>query len=330
MSTTTTAFTPQLLVPHHPTATRTTMTMTTTRSLSRRAHGQLQKNPLHFHDRLQHRHEHDMITALQMMMDPAEAFAAASTVLGHVVHDVASASTSIPSASAATSSSSSSLEAIVSTMYAQTSAIAVVEAHGHSQPFWGPADAYLTAGKSIAPPTQNLIDMGIITSTAAKGGGGNAAADALSKDNSELARTIQEEMSKGWKFLDYNNIQIKNLPGQPTTSQGSYMPGFVDPASTSLLSQPETRLYPDYNETPETFVLMVKWASGLINVIDKLPIAAFCYALIEFFILRPNLDTTKRQVLQEPGASTAESIATTSVRLSVFMFVALFTLIIFG
>jgi hypothetical protein len=268
---------------------------------------------------------------MMMMMDPVVEVvaAAASTILGHV-HDVATASTT--SASTA-STSTSGLEAILSTMYAQTSAAAVVveAAHGHSQPFWGStADMYLTAGKSIAPPAQNLVDMGISTSKAAAGGGGlgntaTTAADALAKD-SELTRTIREEMSKGWKFLDSNAIQIKNLPG----SGSSFLPGFVDPASTSFLSQPETRLYPDYNETPETFVLMVKWASGLINVIDKLPLAAFCYALIEFFFLRPNLDTTKRQVLQEPGASTAESIATTGVRLTVFMLVALFTLIIFG
>jgi hypothetical protein len=201
-------------------------------------------------------------------------------------------------------------------------------AHGHDQPFWGPADAYLTAGKSIAPPEQNFVDMGIATTAASKTSS-ITAATAGKGGSDDLSRAIQEEMSKGWKFLDSNTIQIKNLPGQPI--QGGYLPGFVDPSSTAFLSQPEVRLYPDYNETPETFVLMIKWAAGLIDVIDKLPLAAFVYALIEFFILRPNLDTTKRQILQRnDNSAMAESVATTSVRLAVFGVVAFVTLVIFG
>lgn len=261
-----------------------------------------------------------------MMMDPVEMATATNTVWGYL-HDVASAATSVDTAAPATSASTSSMEAILSTMYAQASTLPVVEAHGHSQPLWGPADPYLMAGKSIAPPVQNLIDMDITASSTKTL---STAADAAGSTNggAELSRTIQEEMSKGWKFLDYNNIQIKNLPG--AQNYQGYMPGFVDPSSSSLLAQPEARLYPDYNETPETFVLMVKWAAGLINVVDKLPTAAFFYALIEFFILRPNLDSTKRELQNDPSAALAESVATTSVRLTVFVVVALLTLVIFG
>jgi hypothetical protein len=83
-------------------------------------------------------------------------------------------------------------------------------------------------------------------------------------------------------------------------------------------------------ETPATFAAQVQWSAGFLNVIDKLPEAVFVHALIEFSILRPNLDLHKEDIESNPGPVWADTIAVTTVRLAMFTVVAAVTTTIFG
>jgi hypothetical protein len=188
-------------------------------------------------------------------------------------------------------------ESLLSTMYTATlDGIKLVPAHEHTQPLFGPPDPYLTAGKSIAPAAKSLIDMGVEKIAPI-----------------ELSKEVQAEVAKGWKLLDWNSIQTEsNLPGFRTTR------GIL----------PQHNQVPD--ETPETFAAQVEWAARFLPVIDKLPYAALSYGLIEFFLLRPNLDLYKEDIEDEPERATAETIATTGVRMAVFLVIAVVTVTIFG
>jgi hypothetical protein len=176
-------------------------------------------------------------------------------------------------------------------------------AAGHTQPFWGPPDPYLTAGKSIPPSTKGLENVGVIPPAI-----------------TDLPEPVQLTMKAGYKVLDASTIQ-----------QESVLPGFT----------PVSGILPFHNpmvppETPATFAAQVEWSAKFINVIDKLPEAAFVYALIEFFILRPGLDLYKEDIeLQQQaegsvGSLTYETLAVTAIRIGVFFIIAVFTNLIFG
>lgn len=171
-------------------------------------------------------------------------------------------------------------------------------AAGHTQPFWGTPDPYLTAGSSIAPPAKNLADMGVAKTT----------------ELSSLPEQVQIAASKGWKILEYESIKTENL-----------LPGFSP--TGGILSAHNTAIPA---ETPETFAAQVEWAANFLNVVDKLPYAALAYAFVEFFILRPGIDLYKEDVEEEPSDVLAETIVTTGVRMGAFCLVAISTLGIFG
>lgn len=198
--------------------------------------------------------------------------------------------------SAASLLNQGTIESVLSTMYTVTADTLLQPAQGHSQPFWGPPDPYLTAGKSIAPTAQGLVNLGIEKTSLA-----------------ELPDQVKIAASNGWKILDSASIQAEK-----------WMPGFSP--TGGILSGHNPRI-PD--ETPETFAAQVEWSARFLNVVDKLPEAAFMYALVEFFLLRPNIDIYKEDIAEEPGAVFLESVATTGVRLAAFALVAFVTTIIF-
>jgi hypothetical protein len=159
-------------------------------------------------------------------------------------------------------------------------------ATGHSQPLFGPPDPYLTAGKSIAPSAKTLLDMGM---------------DVSSKVD---LRAPAGSLS----VLDESKLSpISVLPGFATTRG-------ILPTALPLPS-----------DTPEMDLINTEWSLGFIDVIDKLPQAAFLYVLIEFFILRPNINLYKEDIEAEPGKVTVEWATVMVVRLATFAVVAMIT-----
>jgi hypothetical protein len=220
-------------------------------------------------------------TQRRLAIDPVEAFSAIDAVSNNLLN--------IPCLVVA-ASSCSSLEAILSQM------ILLKPAMEHTQPFWGPPDRYLSAGKSIAPSGNALADMGIEKST---------------EGWPEFA---QMTVKNGASVIDKAAIKAESLlPG--FSPVGGILPGH-DPGVPA--------------ETPATFAAQVEWAAGFLNVVDKLPEAAFAYALIEFFILRPGIDMYKEDVEEDPGRAFADTLAVTGVRLSMFCIVAVVTTGVFG
>jgi hypothetical protein len=193
-------------------------------------------------------------------------------------------------------------ELLVYTSTGGAAAIIQRPASGHSQPLWGPQDPILSAGRSIPPSMDRLSDMGIVQ-----------------QQLSDLPESVQQTIKAGYKALDASTIQ-----------QNIIMPGFLPTGGILPMHNPRVPA-----ETPATFALQVEWSAKFLNVIDKLPEAAFVYALVEFFILRPGLDLYKEDIdsQQEEGATgvlTAETLAVTGVRLGVFLVIAILTNIIFG
>lgn len=175
-------------------------------------------------------------------------------------------------------------------------------ATGHSQPLWGPPDPYLSAGHSIPPSSNNLNALGV-----------------EKVPFTDLPDEIRLAMNEGYKVLDAATIKSENL-----------LPGFSPVGG--ILSPPNPQIPP---ETLSTFTAQIEWSAKFINVIDHLPEAAFTYALIEFFILRPGIDLYKEDIEMQSdegptGVLTAEVAAVTGVRLGVFLVVAVLTNLIFG
>jgi hypothetical protein len=198
------------------------------------------------------------------------------------------------------------IPALISTML--TSALKLPEAHGHSNPFFGPPDQYLAAGKSIAPSAKALADMGI---THAK-----AASEMVPDASPAFQEKAAAAMNKGWKLL--NGASIMN---------GGYdqLPGFVETKGILSAHNPNVPA-----ETPETFASEVKWAAGFFNVMDKLPFVAFWYAFVEFFVLRRNVDLYKEDVENDPVGVAADTISIAGVRFLAIGIISTITLGFFG
>jgi hypothetical protein len=198
-------------------------------------------------------------------------------------------------------------ETMLSTLYTAHADVMLTPAHEHTQSFWGPPDPYLTAGKSIAPSARALLDMG--------GGMEQATATTTTTSAAGLSVHAQAALSKGWKLLDAQAIKAENTvwPGFSPTS------GFLPPHDPRVPA-----------ETPETFAAQVEWSAQFLNVVDKLPSAAFWYALLEFFLLRPGLDLYKEDIDEGSTKILSETIVTTGIRMGVFCVVAIVTTGIFG
>jgi hypothetical protein len=174
------------------------------------------------------------------------------------------------------------------------------------QSFWGgKIDPYLSAGKSIRPSTKALSDMGVTLP------------DPSSLIDPSITTTATAITTIDSKFIiDSNNIQIENV-----------LPGFTP--TGSILSH-HTNIDQISPPSVVSFVATIDWASSFINIIDKLPMAVLVYAMIEFFILRPNIDTYKEDIEDNRIGIVTDTIAVSTIRLSMFFIVALVTVGIFG
>ena len=166
-------------------------------------------------------------------------------------------------------------------------------AHEHVEGWFGASDPYLAAGHSIAPSAKALENLGI-------------------ERTGDLPDRLNQVLSQGWKLLDARTIQ-----------QQTVLPGFSPPSG----------ILPTHSappETPESLAASVEWSARYLKVVDKLPEAALAYALVEFFLLRPNIDLYKEEIRQEPGAVALETAVTVGVRVAALSVVGAVTLGIFG
>ena len=187
-------------------------------------------------------------------------------------------------------------EALLNTMFSTAN---LAPAQGHSNPLFGPPDPYLQAGKSIAPSAKALLDMGI------------SKASTLAQD---LPAGIQTAL-KGYNVLDARSIQPESV-----------MPGFLP--TRGILSEHNPMV--PAQDSPEAFAVMVEWSVNFLRTVDKLPYLALGYGMIDFFILRPNLDWYKEEVEDEPAQVVAEVMGSTAVRMSIFCVLATLTMTFFG
>jgi hypothetical protein len=199
----------------------------------------------------------------------------------------------------------SNLESSISSMYTASANVFSGPAHEHTQPFWGTPDPFLSAGKSIAPTVQGMQELGISK---------RAVTDVVSQAPEGLADKVQSALTKGWKVLDFNNVQ---------TQDG--LPGFMP--TRSILAAHEIGIPA---ETSDTFASQVEWSASFLTVVDKLPYIALSYALIEFFLLRPGVDLYQQDIDDNPEQVLAETVLVTAVRMGVFAVVATVTVSIFG
>ena len=189
---------------------------------------------------------------------------------------------------------------LVSTTTSTAPPLYLKTAVGHSQPLWGPPDPYLSAGTSIAPSARALSDMGLTEQV-------------VQQQHESWPQLAQMAVRDGVQVLDSAALQAESI-----------LPGFTRTGGILPLHHVVTA------ETPATFAAQVEWSAGFLNVVDKLPEAAFAYALVEFFFLRPGIDRYVEDVELEPTRAWTESVAVTGVRLGMFCLVAAVTTTIFG
>jgi hypothetical protein len=200
-------------------------------------------------------------------------------------------------------------------------------------------DPYLSAGKSIAPSTKALSEMGVTTTATTTSAtvqvppiDPSVIATATSlKDAVTMSPTEPTTTATNAFVIDASHIHryVDNvLPGfTPTggilSSQQTNMNLFMDPSTTTTTTT---------STTPSviSFVVTIDWASKFINVIDALAPAVFWYALLEFFILRPNLDTYREEIEDDPTGIVTDTIVVTTVRLGIFCLIAMVTVGIMG
>lgn len=191
----------------------------------------------------------------------------------------------------------SSWDAILSTLYSTTAEV-LKPAHGHSQPLFGPPDPWLTGPPhSIPPPNLKALDLPPATPT------------------DQLPEVAQAAIQKGLKVVDASKWQAGG---------GSTLPGF----------KPTGGILPQHANVPEanmeSFTAQVFGSARFLNVLEKIPMAAFVYVLVDFFLLRPDVDLYKEDIEEEPLEVAAETLAVTGVRLGVLFLIGFVTLVIFG
>lgn len=146
----------------------------------------------------------------------------------------------------------SSLESLLSTLYSTGIA------HGHENPWFGPANPYLEAGRSIAPsipPTGGVVGTGGSVAIPTDSG-----MDALMEFK---GYSFQTPKTGGLAILDASKISrhdaLPGLLGRP-----------IPPSSSSL----------------STFMAQTEWVNSFVGVLDRLPAAALTYCLVEFSVVQ--------------------------------------------
>jgi len=188
-----------------------------------------------------------------------------------------------------------SWDAILSTMYASTVDGLMKPAHGHTQPLFGPSDPFLNSGHSIAPNLKAL--------------------DLAPPTMDQLTGAAQEAIKKGYKVVDPANFQAGG---------GSALPGFKD--AGGILPRHD----PNVPKLSGALPGQVKEAAIHYRILQKLPFAAFVYVLIDFFVLRADVDLYKEDIEGEPMEVAAETVAVAGVRLGVFFLLGVVTVLLFG
>ncbi|CAJ1966471.1 unnamed protein product [Cylindrotheca closterium] len=197
----------------------------------------------------------------------------------------------------------STIDALLSTMLVQQ------PASGHSNPLFGPPDPYLAAGKSIPPSAKALAEFGITPR--------KTPADFAPDGSPEYLQSIQSAMDRGWKIATIDGIKPE---GSPTT-----LPGFSE--THGILPNHNLNLLPN---NPNGFYAQVDWSSKYYAVFDHLPIAIFCYCLVEFFFLRPGIDFYKEEIEADPTGATIDTVAVFGVRMVAVAIVSILTVGFFG
>jgi hypothetical protein len=190
--------------------------------------------------------------------------------------------------------------ALLSTML--STAVAPVKGGG----WFAPPDPLLEAGRSVAPTAKALVDLGVTSTTS------QPPADL----DPSVQKALQIAVSNGWKVMDGSTIK---------ETGASAFPGFAE--TRGILPGPVKGVPED---SPQTFAAQVEYAARFVNLIDKLPYAAFWYALVEFFIIRPNVDLYKEDVQDDPEGVLTESAIVFGVRFGVFCLIGLLTAAIFS
>jgi hypothetical protein len=188
------------------------------------------------------------------------------------------------------------LDGATSTVVAIPSAAANLRpATGHSQPLFGPPDPYLTAGKSIAPSTKVLLEMGVDVSSKSDLRGAAGSLPIMDGSMLKPAAGVLPGFAPTHGILPTSTLMT--LPGG---SGGGF-------------------------ETPDTALINTQWSLSIVDVVDKLPQAVFLYALVDFFILKPNIDLYKEDIEAEPGTITLDWATGMLVRLATFGVIAAVT-----
>jgi hypothetical protein len=132
---------------------------------------------------------------------------------------------------------------------------------------------------------------------------------------SALSEAAQNLIRDG-KLLDLRNDKMVSI------TAGFHEPGGILPKLTTNQLPPRG--------TTTNFFGQVKSSASMLNVLDKLPMAAFVYVLIDFFLLRPGMDLYKEDIEEDPTGALAETVAVTTVRLGVFALISFVTLAFFN
>lgn len=142
----------------------------------------------------------------------------------------------------------------------------------------------------------------------------NMATGADIAETKQLPEVAQKAIHEGWSFIDGREFKIV-----PTTAGFSETRGILPGASSMNLP----------TGTPSSLYRETKSTAAFLNVLDKLPNAAFLYVLIDFFLLRPGIDLYKEDIEDEPTDALAETLAVTTVRIGVFIVISFLTVTIF-
>jgi len=222
------------------------------------------------------------------------------------------ATAAVQSSSLSSSLSSSSLDS--SSLHLSLDRLLLKPAHEHTNPLFGPPDKYLKAGHSIAPNLKAFQDDGSIITTTPM---------------DQLPTIAQEAVKQGYTIVDASHFTsaatAAAAAGSGSGSSGSILPGFYETKGILPHHVPDI---PD--ETMITFGNQIIGAAKFMNVFEKLPYIAFAYVLIDFFLLRPNIDLYKEDIEDDPTDIFAETLAVTGTRLATFCIIGIVTVTLFG
>jgi hypothetical protein len=232
-------------------------------------------------------------TEMKVFLDPTVAVDVASMNAVEVVHEDTFASD-------VTRNVRPDYPAVPSMISTMLASAAVVPAHGHSNPLFGPPDPYLQAGTSISPSARARSDLGLTAS---------ATTMTVQDIDPSLTSKVETAIKRGYKILDGRKIvQGKDV---------ALLPGF---AQTQSILAPQS----NDQDSPSQFLFRIKLSEALGPLFDKLPFVAFYYVLVEFFILRPNTkDLYGEDIEEDPMGVAVETISDLGVRLGIFAILSL-------